>query len=482
MESEAIAAFRRLFVPPGKRHGAQDGAGWRTVHEPVSDDDLRAHLQGGPVIGVTPAHRRGAAWAAGFIALEVDIATGDLCRRDLVAAREQVLGFDGHRAWAAVRAASEDLGIPAAYWTGAYSGRRSLHLWLLPEDLLPLVDAHAIARALVAGAAERGVPVCTACPTSPDGWGMLFRLPWGRHPQGAQGHLVDLGLWELNARPPYPTDAQALGIIANRRVPHENLQVAADIARARRPPAVSLGGAPPEDTPKVHLPDTDLRITRPCIAGLIQRGVPENHRHEVALLLRSELKAAGFTVEEALPVVARYARACDPPWDLAEAEYDLSHNWATTDPAKRHVCPGAHGSRLTRYLHERECVGGARCAAHRLGLFTCLWGPHLSGNAKALYAALCTLEVGFARRPGDEVHTTVAQLRDTAHLVEYAFKAARRELEDAGLVTHRRLSKGRGHGVHSVYRRAIPMPLPEAGFHWEAAAQGSVNGARSRRV
>lgn len=481
MESEAIAAFRRLFVPPAKRHGAQDGAGWRTVHEPVSDDDLRAHLQGGPVIGVSPAYRRGAAWEAGFIALEADIATDDLCRRDLLAAHEQVLGFDGHRAWAAVRAASEDLGIPGAYWTGAYSGRRSLHLWLLPEDPLPLGDTHAIARSLVAGAAERGVHVCTACPTSPDDWGMLFRLPWGRHPQGTQGHLVDLGLWELNARPPYPTDAQALGIIASRRVPHENLQGAADIARARRSP-VSLGGVPPEDTPKVHLPDTDLRITRPCIAGLIQRGVPENHRHEVALLLRSELKAAGFTVEEALPVVARYARACTPPWEPREAEYDLRHNWADTDIAKRHVCPGAHGSRLTRYLHDRECVGGARCAAHRLGPFTYLWGPHLSGNAKALYAALCALEVGFSRRPGDEVHTTVAQLRDTAHLVEYAFKAARRELEDAGLVTHRRLSKGRGHGVHSVYRRAIPMPLPEAGFHWEAAAQGSVNGARSRRV
>ena len=440
------------------------------------------------MLGMSPAcPRQGGvlqgAWEAWFIALEVDIASDDLCRRDLSAAREQVLGFDGHRAWEAVRAASQDLGIPAGHWTGAYSGRRSLHLWLIPEHPVPLAAAHAIAKALVDGAAERGVHVCTACPTSPDAWGMIFRLPWGRHPHGTHGHLVDLGLWELAPRPPYPTDRQALELLEGRRTPADILLDAAVIAQERQPQAPSRTA--PQATPEtsaVHLPpEADLRITRPCIAGLLRRGESEGHRHEVALLLRTELKAAGFTVDEAVPLVLRYARACTPPWEPREAEYDLRHNWADTDIAKRHVCPGAHGSRLTRYLHDRECVGGARCAAHRLGPFTYLWGPHLSANAKALYAGLCTLEVGFSRRPGDEVHTTVAQLRDAANLGEYAFKTARGELEDAGLVSHRRLSKGRGHGVHSVYRRAIPMPLPGAAFHSEAAAQGSVNGARSAR-
>lgn len=469
MGSEDIATFRRLFVPPVTRHGVQDGRGWRTVHAPVSDDELRAHLCNGPVIGVPPAYLQGASWAAGFIALEADIATDDLCRRDLFGAREQVMGAEGHRVWAAVRAASEDLGVPAGHWTGSYSGRRSLHLWLLPEDPLPLGDAHAIARALVAGAAEHGVQVCTACPTSPDTWGTLFRLPWGRHPRGTHAHLVDLGPWELSARPMYPTDAHALSIIASRRVPDETLQGAADIAQARRP--VTLGDPTRTEDPTVHLPDVDLRITRPCVVGMMQRGVPKGHRHKVALLLRSELKGAGLTLEEALPIVLRYARACTPPWDPGEAEYDLRCNWPHTDPAKRHVCPGGHPTRLTRYLHERECVGGARCAAHRLGLCMHPWGAHLSANAKALYGALCALEVDFARRPGDELHTTVAQLRDRANLVEYAFRAARRELEDTGLVSHRRLSKGRGHGVHSVYRRTIPMPLPGAALHSSRTAR-----------
>lgn len=463
--SDDIAAFRRLFVPPVSRHGVHEQTGWRTLHRGVSDADLLAHLSGGTVVGVSPAYQQGATWLAAFVALEADIATSDDLR-DPELARAVVLGPQGHRCWEAVRAASEDLGIPGAHWTGAFSGRRSLHLLLLPEQPLPLATAHAIAQAIAQGARARGTDVCTACPTRADATGKVFRLPWGRHPFGTVGPFVDLGLFELAPRPPYPDDVHALAIIAGRRVPADTMQAAGAIALrgsvATKTATTRRRRQARRDAEQQASPDI-ARITRPCIAAIVRHGVPENHRHNIALLVRAELRHVGFTLNEAEPVVLQFAGACAPPWEPSDALYDLHQNWAVTDARKRHVCPGRLSeSSLTGYLHKRACVGAQECAGHRAGPFMETWGARLSPPASRVYWALCALEVGYALRPGDGIHTTVAEVAGKASVGLDAFKRARAELETEGLVSHKRQGQGRGGGVHSIYQRTIPMPLPGA--------------------
>ena len=451
--------FGRLFVPPGTRHGTQrrdakTATGWGTVHRPVTVADLVQHLQGRHAVGVSPAYRvHGGTWEAAFVALELDVLD-----------EANPCGQEAYTAWQAVWQASEALGIPGAHWIGSYSGRRSLHLRLLPEHPLPLASAHAIARALRDGTEAQGTRVCTAYPSSGTGWGKLLRLPWGIHPFGRAGWFVDLGLLEVTPRPPYPGDRAYLDTLATNRVPDDIMRDAEGIARqhvaSKRAPRVQR----PKGSPSTVRDFGDIaRVTRPCIAGLVRHGVPKDHRHNVSLLVRAELRHVGFSEDEALQVVLRYASACTPPWETADARDDVRLNWETTDATKRHLCPGRGApSPLTQYLHRHACVGPQECTAYRAGPYVAAWGERLGSASERLYWVLCALEVGYALRPGDWLHTTVAELVARANVTTGAFKRARAELEGEGLIEHRVHGKGRGAGAHSTYRRVLPMRLPGA--------------------
>ena len=92
-----------------------------------------------------------------------------------------------------------------------------------------------------------------------------------------------------------------------------------------------------------------------------------------------------------------------------------------------------------------------------------MWGAEgLSANSRVLYEALCKLEADFMLRPGDAIHTTMQQLAETAGLTERTFKTARQELKAFGLIAWHRTSRGRGAGIHSLYRRSYPVPIPRA--------------------
>lgn len=458
---EVVTAFAELFVGCRKPYGEETGDGWQTRHSELSDELIAAHLDGVRTFGVRPGQQR-----AHFIALEVDLGGRNA---DLLAVRDAIMGEEGFRCWKAIRTASEELGIPPIHWVCSYSGNRSLHFWLVPEKALPFGAAHRIARALKVLTDRQGIQVCTAYPTNGSGGGQVLRLPWGRHRRThAHAHFVDLGLFELTPRPYCPQDADYLSRIADGRVPKDVLEEAAQNAQnaqVLRPARPEPEGAQQAGLRKSPAPKEDrdpflvVTVGRPCIAEVIAKGVPGGHRHSIAHLVRTELKACGLTLEQAKPIYLRYAQACDPPWPEAEALYDLETNWAVTDIAQRHSCKSAAPS--TIFLRKAYCKGSMNCVALRKEGFEQRWGGEgLSANARVLYAALCKLEGQYLLRPGDRIRTTVRQLTDVAELTERTFKAARKELKARGLIAWKATSQGRGQGTFSVYWRFYPVPTP----------------------
>ncbi len=290
------------------------------------------------------------------------------------------MGKEGFRAWEAVRDAGEELGIAPLYWCVDYTGGRSLHFELIPEAPVPYRDAHRIAKALGELVRRAGQAVCTVYPTNRTGDGKLLRLPCGRHRKtGVHGCFVEPGLRELRPRPTFRNDTGYLKLIA--RVPGDVLTEAATLAAAVVQEAPQAQAEPQEVAQVAHDPrpaqggrftQTDpalaQRIGRPCILWLIEHGVPEGHRHDVALLLRTELKACGFTPEEALPVYRRFARACTPPWAPEEADATLGemggrdgHEEASPVPNEGrvlpHRIPAGSSLRRARSLRAGEALG-----------------------------------------------------------------------------------------------------------------------------
>jgi hypothetical protein len=467
-----VREFAALFVPRRGHFGEHTEGGWLKRYEELTDALIAEHLRGERTFGVYPGHKE-----AGFVALECDFGEEEATPANVLELSARIMGKEGFRAWEAVRDAGEELGIAPLYWCVDYTGGRSLHFELIPEAPVPYRDAHRIAKALGELVRRAGQAVCTVYPTNRTGDGKLLRLPCGRHRKtGVHGCFVEPGLRELIPRPAFRNDTGYLKLIA--RVPGDVLTDAATLAAAVVQEAPQAQAEPQEVAQVAHDPrpaqggrftQTDpalaQRIGRPCILWLIEHGVPEGHRHDVALLLRTELKACGFTPEEALPVYRRFARACTPPWAPEEADRDLWANWAdATDTKKRHLCRTKGASSLTGYLQDQACVGPEACAQERPWAFNALWaGQGLSANARVLYMALCKLEVDFWRRPGEEVHTTEAQLTAAADLSVRTFRNARAELEAHGLIGHKASSRGKAKGVHSLYWRAYPVPLPGQG-------------------
>ena len=475
---EVVKDFAELFVGCRQPFGEETAAGWQTRHSELTDNLIRDHLEGTRTVGVRPGGSR-----AGFIALEVDL--GDR-EAHPVEVHDKILGDEGYRTWAAIRSASEGIGIPPVHWIASYSGSRSLHFWLLLEEALPYGTAHRIAQAIASASARQGVKVCTVYPSNSKAGGKVLRLPWGRHRRTlAHAHFVTLGLFALTPRPHFPQDLEYLSRIAELRVPQDVLEQAAQNAQgipspepARPQQTTSKGsaepfenGAPeparPQQTTAPSLetivdavdPSLLIAVGRPCIAAVIAKGVPEGHRHSVGHLVRTELKHCGLTLEQAQPIYLRFAQACTPPWAQAEAVRDLETNWAVTDTAQRHSCKSA--SPATLFLRSTHCRGTLTCTALRKETFEQVWGGKgLSGNARILYAALCKLEGEYLLRPGDRIRTTVAQLTEAAGLTERTFKGARKELKAHNLIAWKTTSHGRGKGIHSVYWRTYPLPTP----------------------
>lgn len=459
--TELVRAFAALFAPIRSPH-AEEGAGgeWVTRRGALTDGAIAEHLRGERTFGVKPS-KDGTAY---FVALEVDFGPKG---GDALAARNAALGDPGWRVWQAIRDAGEALGVPAAHFIASYSGGRSLHLWC-PIEPSPQRQAHAIAKAIVHLAELAGVHVCTSYPTGPTGSGMALRLPWGRHRRtGVNAHFVDLAVCELRERPALsPLEAAHLQALP-ARLPRELVRDAAAIAKelAPRPSAPQATGALPVDParPQGHDPLRDR--LRPCVVRLVRSGVEEHHRHDVALLVRTELKRCGFSEQEALPVAQAYGQACRPPWvkgpNEKGAEEDLHDNWEVTDPSMPHVCPGRGAPGATvRYVHEVACVGKEVCLRDRIGAFVDLWGTYLAPAAVALYVAVVKAEVGFCVQPGGELHTSLGALGELCNQGEWAVSKARDVLVKAGLLTTKVEGKGRAQGCHTVVRRTYPLPLP----------------------
>lgn len=457
VSAAVVTDFAELFVSCRRPFGEETAAGWKTHHAELSDDLIREHLEGRRTFGVSPGGSR-----AGFIALEVDLGNREA---DVLEVHDKILGDEGYYTWAAIRSASEGLGIPPVHWIASYSGSRSLHFWLVLEEALPYDQAHRIAQAIAAATKRQGVEVCTVYPSNSKAGGKVLRLPWGRHQRTrVHAHFVDLGLFELTPRPQFPQDVAYLSRIAELRVPQDVLEEAAQNAQGipcPEPARPQQGPTAPSLATIVDAVDPSLLIAvgRPCIAAVIAKGVPEGHRHSVAHLVRTELKHCGLTLEQAKPVYLRYAQACTPPWAQDEALRDLEANWAVTDTAQRHSCKSA--SPATVFLRSAYCRGTLTCTALRKESFEQVWGGKgLSGNARILYAALCKLEGEYLLRPGDRIRTTVAQLTEAAGLTERTFKGARKELKAHNLIAWKTTSHGRGKGIHSVYWRTYPLPTP----------------------
>lgn len=458
---EVVTAFAELFVGCRKPYGEETGDGWQTRHSELSDELIAAHLDGVRTFGVRPGQQR-----AHFIALEVD-----LTAKNVLEARDRVLGEEGFRTWAAIRTASVNLGIPPVHWTASYSGNRSLHFWGLLEEAIPYRAAYRIAQALQQLASHEGARICTAFPTNGTSGGQFLRLPCGRHRRTlVHAHFVDLGLFELRPRPHFAQDCAFLRRVADSRIPLSVLEEAAANAQELLSRTLPEAGQSEKTAQrKAFIParvdalDPFLTITlgRPCIADVIAKGAPEGHRHAVGHLVRTELKASGLSLKEARPHYLRYARACSPVWPEDEALRDLESNWGVTDIAQRHSCRGSKPT--TVFLREHYCKGSLTCLALRKEGFERVWGAEgLSANSRVLYAALCKLEADFMLRPGDAIHTTMQQLAETAGLTERTFKTARQELKAFGLIAWHRTSRGRGAGIHSLYRRSYPVPIPRA--------------------
>ncbi len=477
-----IRQFADLFARVRRPFIMETPTAWVTRNDLALDDShLAAHLYGAATFGVMLTKRRGGGRVATNLALEVDF--GDR-ETPVDAAQADILGFRGPLVVNAVHDAGSDLDIPPAAWAVSWSGGRSLHFWLTPREPIRQAEAYTVAQAIRDGVDQRiascGLHVCTAWPTSATGVGKGLRLPWSRHQRtGATGRFIrvhdDSG---LSLREPFPADAAYLHDLEAAMVDPGLLAYAATQAADREvvrlPVRLSRARLAYPETQFVQgerveraMPAAAQRIARPCILALLERGVPESLRHDMALLLRAELVHCGFTLEEAWPVYRRYAAACSPPWEEEDARRDLEANWTVTDPARRHLCPGGsrEPSSLTQYLHGRCCVGVETCGGRRAEAVLLTWRKHLTVDARVLYAEVSYLEAGYSLRPGDAVHTTSPELMDRCRLGRTRFEQARGELMDAGLLectaTGRPDGAGTpGGGRHSVYRRVIPVPVP----------------------
>ena len=363
--------------------------------------------------------RRGSGRIALNIALEVDFGERE---EPLAEVFPRIIGEPGLAVVMAVHDAGQDLRIPETAWCVSWTGGRSLHFWLTPREPIRQAEAYTVAQAIRDGVDQRiascGLHVCTAWPTSATGVGKGLRLPWSRHQRtGATGRFIrvhdDSG---LSLREPFPADAAYLHDLEAAMVDPDLLAYAATQAAdrevVRQPVRLSRARLAYQRVPRNPLktehvrlsrarlayPETQFvqgerverampaaaqRIARPCILALLERGVPESLRHDMALLLRAELVHCGFTLEEAWPVYRRYAAACSPPWEEEDARRDLEANWTVTDPARRHLCPGGsrEPSSLTQYLHGRCCVGVETCGGRRAEAVLLTWRKHLTVDA-----------------------------------------------------------------------------------------------------
>ena len=401
-----------------------------------------------------------------------------------------ILGDRGLAMVLAVRDAGADLRIPPSAWCVSWTGGRSLHFWLTPQEPVKLDAAFEVAVAIWdavdARIAACGLRVCTAWPTNGTRVkGQLIRLPWGLHRRtGERGRFVDVdanGI--LNLRDPFPDDAQYLADLEAAMLDPDVLMTAAQIARDREPvrpaqarprltvPATAAARDAPQPGERIEVALPQVRrIARPCILDLLERGGPDHFRHDIVLLLRTEAKHCGLTLAETWPVYLRYAAACSPPWEEEDARRDLENNWrAKTDPEKRHLCPGRGApAPITRWLHATCCIGVDACGWRRAEAALTGWLQHLTPEASAVYLHLCLMETDFSLRPGDGIHTTVADIEERTRLGWRRFRTARQALKDAGLMTWEATGRPDGVGTpgggrHSIYARRIPVPDPPDG-------------------
>ena len=474
-----IRQFADLFAQVRKPFIQETSDAWLTRRDTLEDTHLKAHLYGAATFGVKLTKGRGGGRIATNLALEVDFGDRETPVETVL---RDILGERGLLVVNAVHDAGRDLDIPPVAWAVSWSGGRSLHFWLTPREPVPVATAYTVAQAIRDGVDQRiascGLHVCTAWPTSAKGVGNGLRLPWSRHQRtGETGRFIRLHDSGLSLRDPFPADAEYLCDLEAAMVDPDLLAYAATQAAdrevVRQPARLSRARLAYPETQLVQgerveraMPAEAQRIARPCILALLERGVPESLRHDMALLLRAELVHCGFTLEEAWPVYRRYAAACSPAWEEEDARRDLEANWTVTDPALRHLCPGrGEPSSLTEYLHGRCCVGVETCGGRRAEAVLLTWRKHLTVDARVLYAEVSYLEAGYSLRPGDGVHTTAAELMDRCRLGRTRFDKARGELMDAGLLectaTGRPDGAGTpGGGRHSVYRRVIPVPVP----------------------
>lgn len=463
---------------------------WRTLKNSLTDGMLTAHLlHGDRTFGVSLDKRHGSGRIALNIALEVDFGKRE---EPLAEVFPRILGEPGLAVVMAVHDAGQDLRIPETAWCVSWTGGRSLHFWLTPREPVPQETAYTVAQAIREGVdariAERDLCVCHAWPTNGGtGKGMNIRLPWGRHQQTGQvARFVNLRDGALDLRDPFPDDVEYLETLERNQLDPEVLRTAATLARHLEPvrpvrpsrtrPAAAQATVESEtagERIERSLLMQTRRIARPCILNLLENGVPEGYRHDVALLLRSELVHCGLTPADAWLVYRRYMTACTPVWEEADARRDLEANWSKTDPALRHLCPGrGDPSPVTRYIHTHCCVGAETCGWRRAAAALVAWNDHLSVDATALYLTLCLMETGHCEewaplRPGDTIHTTAADLMTRCRLGRKDLERARADLREAGLVEYRPTGRPDGAGTstgsrHSLYRRIIPVPDPPA--------------------
>ena len=483
LDMQTVRRFALSFARCRRPHILETPTGWLTRHGDLTDTMIAAHLSGAATCGVKVARRRGRAWEAVNLALEVDFGSGERPAEEALA---DILGYPGAQVAEAILEAGRQRGIPETAWCLCWSGGRSLHAWLILKDPVELAAAHRVAQGLHAAIDDlligSGLSVCHSWPTNGDGEtaGMGIRLPCGRHQgSGLTGRFLTWRDGKLHLRPPFAEDIPYLATLeVLRRVEPEVILSAAQVATptpSRRRPRPAERQEP---RPKVReeatgdgavervLPTQARRLARPCILRLLEIGVPEGLRHDMALLLRAELVHCGLTLEEAWPCYRRFAAACSPPWPEAEAWTDLTANWSVTDPARRHVCPErGDPSSLTQELHRRLCIGAEACGWRRAGAVLTAWRTHLSADARTLYEDLAIMEADLRLRPGDGIHTTDLKLQQRTGLSRRYFKPAREELEGTGLL--RRDVTGKldgigtpGGGVHTVYVRTIPPPDP----------------------
>lgn len=478
-----VRRYVDLFVQVRRPYIVETEGSWLTRKSSLTERMVHQHLHGNLTVGVRVEKRRGRGRIATNIAMEADF--GDR-EEPLDAVLPRILGEPGLAFVHAVHDAGRDLQIPEAAWFVSWSGGRSLHAWLSPRDPVKLATAHAVAQAVRDGVdariASHGLHVCHAWPTNGTGEGMGIRLPWGRHQRtGERGRFVQVQNGALTLRDPFPDDTAYLATLETNRVDADLLIGAASLAETldiprpvRTPrPRLTLPATAQDEDHGDHgeriersLPTQARRLARPCILHLLESGVQEGLRHDMALLLRAELVHCGLTPEDAWPVYRRYAAVCRPSWETEDARRDLEANWNTTDPSRRHTCPGrGDPSPITQYLHDRCCIGIETCGWRRAVSALDPWREYLTADARTLYMELALMEAGYSLRPGDGIHTTAANLMEQCGFGRTRFKQAREDLEHAGLTTHEATGRHGGEGtadggVHSVYRRTIPVPDP----------------------